>query len=116
MALVTKHVVNVYHRSAILVVHFIVGGAAVLVAKLGTRGSASVYRGEWAYLTRSEAFKDKARLQLHSKSFGLKQLLNSFICKILKYKAGFILNFKVVCVATRTLVMNCCSRDLLVLS
>ena len=78
-----------------------------------------MYRGEWAYPTRSEAFKDKARLQLHSKSFGLKQLsivLNSFICKIPKFKADFILKFKVVCVATRTLVMNHYSRDLLVLS
>ena len=56
----------------------IVGGATVLVAKLGTRGSASVYRGEWAYLTHSEAFKDKARLHLHSKSLGLKQLCSSF--------------------------------------
>ena len=55
-----------------------VGGAAVLVAKLGTRGSASVYRGESAYLTRSEAFKDKARLQLYSKNFGLKRRSNSF--------------------------------------
>ena len=64
----------------------------------------SVYRGEWAYRMRSEAFKDKARLQLHSKNFGLKQ-------KILKYKADFILKFKVVCVATCTLVMNCYSRD-----
>ena len=35
----------------------------------------SVYRGEWAYRMRSEAFKDKARLQLHSKNFGLKQVL-----------------------------------------
>ena len=78
MALVTKHVVNACHRSDILVVHFIVGGAAVLVAKLGTRRSTSVYRGEWAYHTHSEAFKDKARLQLHSKSFGLKQLCSSF--------------------------------------
>ena len=74
MALVTKRVMNACNRSAILVIHFIVGGAAVLVAKLGTRRSASVYRGEWAYRTRSEAFKDKARLHLHSKSFGLKQL------------------------------------------
>ena len=74
VALVTKRVVNACHRSAILVVHFIVGGAAVLKAKLGARRSASVYRGEWAYRTRNEAFKDKARLQLHSKSFGLKQL------------------------------------------
>ena len=62
VALVTKHVVNACPRSAILVVHFIVGGAAVLMARLGTRRSASVYRGEWAYLTRSEAFKNKARL------------------------------------------------------
>ena len=68
MALVTKHVVNACPRSAILVIHFIVGAVAVLKAKLGTRRSISVYRGEWAYRTRSEAFKDKARLQLHSKS------------------------------------------------
>ena len=38
--------------------------------------------------------------------------ISAFICKILKYKAGFILKFKVLCVATRTLVMNCYSRDL----
>ena len=75
VALVTKHIVNTCHRSAILVVHFIVGGAAVLMAKLGARRSTSVYRGEWAYRTRSEAFKDKARLWLHSKNFGLKQVL-----------------------------------------
>ena len=75
MALVTKHVMNAYHRSAILVVHFIVGAIAVLKAKQGTRRSISVYRGEWAYRTRSEAFKDKARLQLHSKNFSLKQVL-----------------------------------------
>ena len=74
MALVTKHVINASHRSAILVIHFIVGGVAVLMAKLGTTWSASVYRGEWANRMRSEAFKDKVRLQLHSKSFGLKQL------------------------------------------
>ena len=67
MALVTKRVVNACPRSAILLVHFIVEGVAVFRAKLGTR-SASVYRGEWAYRTRSEAFKDKARLQLHSKN------------------------------------------------
>ena len=48
---------------------------AVLKAKVGTRRSISVYRGEWAYRTRSETFKDKARLQLHSKNFGLKQVL-----------------------------------------
>ena len=74
MALVTKYVVNACPRSAILVVHFIVGGVVVFRAKLGTR-SALVYRGEWAYRTRSEAFKDKARLQLHSKNFDLKQVL-----------------------------------------
>ena len=78
MALITKHVANACHRSAILVVHFIVPDAAALMAKLGARRSASVYRGEWAYRTRSEAFKDKARFQLHSKSFGLKQLCSSF--------------------------------------
>ena len=68
MPLVTKRVVNVCPRSAMLVIHFIVGGVAVFMAKLRTR-SASVYRGEWVYRTRSEAFKDKARLQLHSKNF-----------------------------------------------
>ena len=72
MALVTKRVRNACPMSAILVVHFIVEGVAVLMAKLGRRRSASVYRGEWAYRTRSEAFKDKARFQLHSKNFGLK--------------------------------------------
>ena len=113
MALVTKRVVNACPRSAILVVHFIAGSSAVLVAKLGTRWSASVYRGEWAYHTHSKAFKDNARLQLHSKNFGLK---TSFICKILKYKAGFILKFKVICVAMHALVMNHYSRDLLVLA
>ena len=46
MALVTKRVVNACHRSAILVVYFIVGGAAVLMGKLGIRWSALVYRGE----------------------------------------------------------------------
>ena len=49
--------------SAILVVHFIVGDAAVLVAKVGTRWSATVYRGEWVYHTHREVFKDKARFQ-----------------------------------------------------
>ena len=102
--------------SAILVIHFILGYAAVLMAKLGTSQSTSVYRGEWAYHTHSEAFKDKARLQFHSKNFGLSNfviLLNSFICKILKYKA---IKFKVVGIAMHTLVMNCYSHDLLVLS
>ena len=78
VALVTKHIVNACHRNAILVVYFIVGGAAVLMAKLGTRWSTSLYRGEWVYRTHSKAFKGKARLQLHSKSFSLKQLSNSF--------------------------------------
>ena len=58
-----------------------VGDAAALVWKLRARRSVLVYTGEWA------AFKDKVRLQLHSKNFGLKQLCNSFICKVLKYKA-----------------------------
>ena len=49
VALVTKPVVNACLRNATLVVHFIVGRAAVLMAKLETRRSASVYRGEWAY-------------------------------------------------------------------
>ena len=76
VALVTKRIVNACPRSAILVVHFIVVVfVAVFMAKLGTRRSASVYRDEWAYRTRSEAFKDKARLQLHSKNFSLKQVL-----------------------------------------
>ena len=75
MALLTKCIVNACPRSAILVVHFTVGGVAVLMAKLGTRRSISVNRGEWAYHMRSKAFKDKARLQLHSKNFGLKQVL-----------------------------------------
>ena len=75
VALVTKCVVNTCPMSAILVVHFIVGGVAVLMAKLGRRWSASVYSGEWAYHTRSKAFKDTARFQLHSKNFGLKQVL-----------------------------------------
>ena len=75
VALVTKHIVNARPRSTILVIHFIVEGAAVLVAKLGTRWRASVYRGKWAYRTHSD---DKARLQLHKKSSGLKQLSNSF--------------------------------------
>ena len=87
MALVTKRIVNACHRSAILVVHFIVGGTEVLMAKLRARRSASLYRGEWAYHMRSKAFKDKARFQLHSKSFGLKQPSNSFVCKIPKFKA-----------------------------
>ena len=78
VALVTKHVMNTFSKRAIVVICFIVGGAAVLVAKLGTRWIASMYRGEWAYHMRSKAFKDKARFQLHSKSFGLKQLSNSF--------------------------------------
>ena len=66
MALLTKRVVNACHRNAILVVHFIVGGTAVLMAKLGTRWSISVYRGEWVYHVHSEAFKDKARLHAAS--------------------------------------------------
>ena len=73
VALATKHV-NACHRSATLVIHFIVRDTAALMTKLGTRQSALVYNGEWAYHTHSKAFKDKARLQLHSKSFGLKQL------------------------------------------
>ena len=63
---------------AILGIHFIVGGAAVLVAKLGIRRSTSVYKGEWVYRMHSEALRDKARLQLHRKNFGLKRLSNSF--------------------------------------
>ena len=78
VALVTQRVVNTSYRSAILVFRFIVRDAAALMAKLGTRRSTSVYKGEWAYHTHSEAFKDKARLQLHCENFGLKQLYNSF--------------------------------------
>ena len=52
--------------------------AAALMAKLGTRWSALVYKGVWTHHTRSKAFKDKARLQLHSKNFSLKRLSNSF--------------------------------------
>ena len=78
VALETKHIVNACSRSAILVVHFIVEDDAVLMAKLRTRKRASVYRGEWAYHMCSEAFKDKARQQLHNKDFSLKQLSNSF--------------------------------------
>ena len=36
----TKRVVNVWRKSAILAVNFIVGGVAVLMAKLGTKRSA----------------------------------------------------------------------------
>ena len=82
MALVTKRAVNACHRNTILVLHFIVGGTAVLVAKIGTRRNTLLYKGEWVYRTRSEAFKDKARLRLYSKVFGLKNfiiLLKSFI-------------------------------------
>ena len=43
MALVTRGVVNACYRSAILVIHFIVGGTAVLMTKLGKRQSASVH-------------------------------------------------------------------------
>ena len=71
MAIVTKRAVNGSPRSVILVVHFIVGGVPVLMEQDEVL---SVYRVEWAYRARNEAFKDKARLQLHSKSFGLKQL------------------------------------------
>ena len=60
-----------------MVVHFIVGDAAALLAKLGIRQSASVYKGEWAYRMRNEARKEKAMLQLHSKNFSLKKLCNN---------------------------------------
>ena len=59
MALVTKRVVKAFHRSAILVIHFIVRDAAALMAKLGTRRSASLYKGEWAYRMHSEALKTR---------------------------------------------------------
>ena len=104
MVIVRKHVMNTCPKSAILVVHFTVGGIAVLMAKLGTRWSVSVYRGECAYRMCSKAFKTRL-----GSSFTVR--ISSFICKILKYKAGFILKFKVVCVATCTLMMNCYSHD-----
>ena len=79
MALVTKRVMNACPRSAILVIHFIVGGTAVYSWQSWEQDEVlSVYGGEWAYRTRSEAFKDKARLQFHSKNFDLK-LLKSII-------------------------------------
>ena len=87
------------NKGSAILAHFIIEDTAALMAKLGTRQSTSVYRGEWGYRMCSEAFKDKVRLQLHSKNFDLKQLCISFICKTLKCKAGFILKFKVVCIA-----------------
>ena len=90
MALVTKCVVKARQRQCYI---SLVADAAALTVKLGTRWRASVFRGEWASLTCRKAFKDKATLQLHSKSFGLKQLCN----EKLKYK---ILKFKVVCVVS----------------
>ena len=84
MALVTKRIMNAFPRGqkqCNISCSFHSGRAAVLVAKVGTIQSASVYRGERANHMRSEAFKDKARLQLHSKNFGLKQLCNN--CKML---------------------------------
>ena len=59
VALVTKRVVNACPRSAILVVHFIVGAIAVHIAKLGTRRSISVYRGEWAYVRVAKHLKTR---------------------------------------------------------
>ena len=88
MALVTKRVMNACPRSVILVIHFIVGGVAVLMAKLGTRRSASVYRGEWAYRTRSKAFKTRLGSSFTVRLLALNNfliVLNSFIRKILKY-------------------------------
>ena len=70
MALVTKYIMDACPRRQRQCYISIVRDVAALVWKLGTRQSTSVYRGEWAYRVRSEAFKDKARLQLHSKSFG----------------------------------------------
>ena len=40
--IITRHIVNACPRRAILVVHFIVGGVAVLMAKLGMRQSAFI--------------------------------------------------------------------------
>ena len=72
---VTERVVNACYRSTILAVQFIVQDAAALMAKLGTRRSTSVYKGEWAYHIGSEAFKDKSRLKLHSKNFDFQIVL-----------------------------------------
>ena len=86
MALVTKRVMNACQgEKAVYIsysIHTVVGDAAVLVAKVRTRWSASVYRGEWAYRTRCKAFKDKARLQLHSKNFSFKIVLFVRYCSI----------------------------------
>ena len=68
LALVTKHAVNACQGekgSAISVVHFKVGDAAVLMANVG-KDRVLQCRGEWAYYTCSKVFKDKARLQFHS--------------------------------------------------
>ena len=39
VAIVTKRVANASPRGAILVIHFIVGGIGVFMAKLGTRSA-----------------------------------------------------------------------------
>ena len=70
-----KRVVNTCHRIAILVVHFIVGGAAILMVNLGALQCTEV---SGHTIPVAKHLKTKARLQLHSKSFGLKQLSNSF--------------------------------------
>ena len=41
-------------------------------------------------------------------------MLKSLIANVLKWKAGLQTKFKCVCVAKRSLVMGCFSRDLLV--
>ena len=46
--------------NAILAVHFIVGDAATLMWKLGTRWSISMHKGEWAYHTHSKALRISA--------------------------------------------------------
>ena len=98
MALVTKYVMTTFPRrqTQCNISHSFYSRR--LMWKLGEDGVLQCIGGEWVYCTRSEAFKHKARLQPHSKNFNFVMLLNSFICKILKYEASFILKLKVVCI------------------
>ena len=43
-------------------------------------------------------------------------LIKSFISKVLEHKAGLITRIKFICIAMCSVVMNLCSRDLLVMS
>ena len=72
MALVTKHVVNACHKSAILVVHFIVGGAAVLVVKKGQDRTLQCTEMSGRTVHVAKHLKTRLTLQLHSKGFSLK--------------------------------------------